>query len=227
MSWLTSQRVPEPEVMDDSAEVEAYTSAAAEKYLDRIDDTFVEHALRLGLRQGRALDVGTGPGQIPIKLTQRLPDVHFIGIDRSENMLRQAREQATAQGVAERVQFQIGDGNQLDFAAASFDFVMCNSVLHHLAKPVRVLDELARVVRPGGGVLIRDLRRSPRPVFTLHVAWYGRHYTGLMKELYIASVRSSYTAGELEQLLRASKLRGARVFRHGRTHIGIERLVTS
>ena len=41
MSWLDLPREPEPEVMDDSDEVEAYASAAAQEYLDRIDDTFV------------------------------------------------------------------------------------------------------------------------------------------------------------------------------------------
>lgn len=225
MSWLTLERVPEPEVMNDSAEVAAYASAAAEKYLDRIDDTFIAQALRLGLRAGRVLDVGTGPGQIPLKLARRSPEVRCIGVDQSENMLRQAGEHAAAQGLADRVQFQIGNANRLDFPDASFDFVMCNSVLHHLANPVRVLDELARLVRPGGGILVRDLRRPSRPAFKLHVAWYGRYYSGLMKELYIASVRSSYTFPELAELLQASKLRGARLFRYGRTHIGIERPV--
>ena len=213
--------------MDDAAEVEAYASAAAQEYLDRIDDTFVAHALRLGLCGGRVLDLGTGPGQIPIKIAKRLPGVEIVGIDRSRNMIRQAREQAIAERLAARLQFQIGDANRVEFPDASFDFVLCNSVLHHLENSVRVLDDLARVVRPGGGVLVRDLRRPSRLAFPMHVRWYGRHYTGLMKQLYIASVRSSYTAQELEKLLRASKLRGARLFRHGRTHIGIERPVTT
>lgn len=227
MPWFELARVPEAEVMDDSAEVEAYASAAAEEYLDRIDDTLVTHALRLGLRRGRVLDLGTGPGQIPIKIARRLPEVEIVGIDRSENMIRQARVRAAAAGLAGRVEFHTGDANRLDFPDASFDFVLCNSVLHHLERPVAVLNELARVTRPGGGVLLRDLRRPSRLVFPLHVRWYGRYYSGLMKQLYIASVRSSYTLAELGQLLHASTLRGLRPFRHGRTHIGLERPVTA
>ena len=63
MSWLDLPRVPEPEVMNDSDEVEAYASAAAQAYLGKIDDTFVEHAVRLvaARARGRALDIGTGP----------------------------------------------------------------------------------------------------------------------------------------------------------------------
>ena len=94
--WLDLPRVPEPEVMDDSGEVEAYSSAAAMAHLSAIDDTFVAHAERL-LRgrssppaAGRALDIGSGPGQIVLKLAQRWPGWRFAGVDRSANMVRQA-----------------------------------------------------------------------------------------------------------------------------------------
>lgn len=242
MGWLDLSRVPEPEVMDDSAEVEAYASAAAQAYLDKVDDTFVDHALRLvrDRETGRALDVGTGPGQILLKLAGRLPGWRFIGVDRSPHMIAQARRSAAElalghpdrtagceQGTSatgERVQFLVADGNRLDFAEGSFDFVLCNSVLHHLADPQQVLGEMARVARPGAAILIRDLRRPSRLAFPLHVRWYGRHYSGLMYTLYCDSVRAAYTLAELEDLLcRAPLPAGTRVFRHARTHIGIER----
>jgi len=261
MSWLDLPRVPEPEVMDDTDEVEAYSSAAAQAYLDRIDDTFVEHALRLvaGRSRGRALDIGTGPGQIVLKLARRLPGWQFIGVDRSANMIRQAccgvagpsgqgfsrgdeggrdlpsrgrsfssgmtaREAGTSAPEA-RAQFFVADGNRLAFPSASFDLVMCNSVLHHLAQPERLFAEVARLARPDGALLIRDLRRPSRLAYPLHVRWYGRHYAGLMYKLYCASVRSAYTIAELKELLRSSPLAGARIFRHGRTHLGLERPV--
>ena len=274
MSWLDLRREPELEVMDDSDEVEAYSSAAAQAYLDRIDNTFVEHAVRLvaGRAAGRALDIGTGPGQIVLKLARRLPGWQFIGVDRSANMIRQARASAARQGTAlavpsaveekaalaaggrsfssdissdeggaelvpsrprraegapeVRVQFFLADGNRLPFLDAHFDLVMCNSVLHHLAQPQRLFAEVARLVKPDGAILIRDLRRPSRLAYPLHVRWYGRHYSGLMYKLYCASVRSSYTVAELEQILSASPLAGACVFRHGRTHLGLERPVS-
>ncbi len=103
LSWFTLPRIPEPEVMDDSAEVEAYASAATQAYLDKIDDTFVEHAVRLvrGRSTGRALDIGTGPGQIVLKLARRptLRDWHFIGVDHSANMIAQARKAALDAGL--------------------------------------------------------------------------------------------------------------------------------
>lgn len=89
LGWLDLPRVPEPEVMEESGEVEAYASAAAQAWLDHIDNAFVEHALGLGVRSGRALDIGTGPGRIPIKLAGWLPGIEVVGIDRSANMLKQ------------------------------------------------------------------------------------------------------------------------------------------
>ena len=245
MSWLNLPRVPEPEVMDDCGEVEAYSSAAAQAFLDRIDDTFVEHVLRLvrgrpAVAGGRALDIGTGPGQIVIKLAHRLPRWHLIGVDRSPNMIRQAQSSvalafrpASSSPDAElgRVSFFIADGNRLPFPDASFDLVVCNSVLHHLAEPQRLFSEVARLAKPDGAILLRDLRRPSRLAYPLHVRWYGRHYSGLMYKLYCDSVRAAYTPAELEAMLRASPLASSnfsgsarvRVFTHHRTHLGLER----
>jgi ubiquinone/menaquinone biosynthesis C-methylase UbiE len=226
MAWLDFPRVPEPEVMDDSAEVQAYVSAAAQSHLDKIDNTFAEHAVALlrGRAEGAALDIGSGPGQIVLKLAARLPAWHFVGLDRSRTMIAQAREDLARQpAVRGRVEFLLADANRLPFPAASFDLVLSNSVLHHLAEPAGMLAEMARVARPRAAILLRDLRRPSRLAFPLHVRWHGRRYSGVMYELFRASVRSAYTVGELEELLARAPLPGARVFRHHSSHLGIER----
>jgi len=235
--WLDLPRVPEPEVMDDCGEVEAYSSAAAQTHLNEIDDTFVAHAERLvhgrssPREAGRALDIGCGPGQIVLKLAQRWPGWRFAGVDRSANMVREAlaaRDRAAQRAAgqfAARVEFFVADGSRLPFAEASFDLVLCNSVLHHLEQPARLFAEVARVAAPGGAILVRDLRRPSRLAYPLHVRWYGRHYTGLMYKLYCDSVRAAYSPEELAALLRGSPLRDARIFTLGRTHLGFERPV--
>ena len=240
MSWLDLPRVPEPEVMDDAGEVQAYSSAAAQEYLGQIDDTFVEHTVRLAggvaaqktpVRNTlRLLDIGTGPGQIILKLAPRLSFWHLLGVDRSPNMIREAM--AAAAGEASRprltttwplVQFLVADGARLPFADASFDLVISNSVLHHLARPAAFLAEIARIVKPTGAVLVRDLRRPSRLAYNFHVCRHGRHYSGLMYKLYCDSVRSAYTKQELSALLRTANFPRVRVFTLGRTHLGFER----
>jgi ubiquinone/menaquinone biosynthesis C-methylase UbiE len=233
MALFDMPRVPEPEVMDDSAEVEAYSSAAAQAYLNTIDDTLVEHALRLvkgrERERGRALDIGTGPGQIVIKIAKRLPEWKFTGVDRSLAMIAQAQANlASASGqLAGRVEFQVADGNRLPFPDGSFDLVMCNSVLHHLAEPEKLLSEMSRLVNSGGAILLRDLRRPARFAYPLHVRWHGRHYSGVMYRLYCDSVRSAYTVPELKRMLDSAALPRTHVFEHRSTHIGLERPIAS
>jgi ubiquinone/menaquinone biosynthesis C-methylase UbiE len=230
MALFQLARVPEPEVMNDSSEVEAYASASAQAFLDSIDDTFVEHALRLigGRERGRALDIGCGPGQIVLKLARRLKLWKFVGVDRAPNMIAQARASlASVTEVAGRVEFQEDNGNQLAFDGQSFDFVMCNSVLHHLAEPHNLFIEIARVAKPGAAILVRDLRRPAALAYPLHVRWHGRKYSGTMYQLYKQSVRAAYTVPELQSMLDASPLVNAHVFTHHATHLGIERPLTS
>src|SRR5580658_8157011 len=148
MGWLDLPRVPEPEVMDDAGEVEAYSSSAAQMYLGKIDDTLVSHALKLVANMraanvaGIALDIGTGPGQIAIKLASYLPGWLIIGVDRSPNMIRTALATRSAPPTSPRpgskpaeLEFLVADGNRLPFGDGIFDLVLCNSVLHHFEDP--------------------------------------------------------------------------------------------
>jgi ubiquinone/menaquinone biosynthesis C-methylase UbiE len=201
--------------MENKEEAEAYSSAAAQAYLDHLDNTFVDHILSLGVRSGLALDVGTGPGQIPIKLALKLPQLEIVGIDLSEAMLAKARQNAAAAGVENQVRFEMCDARRLPFPDHHFDLIMCNSLLHHAADPLATLNELARVTRPQGALLLRDLRRPSAPAFPFHVIWFGRHYQGLMKRLFTDSVRAAYTPRELDDLLARSKVVGGKVVRRG------------
>jgi len=217
---MTFPRTPEPEVMESADEVDAYSSAAAQRYLDAIDTTLVDHIARLGVVSGRLLDVGCGPGNIALKIARRWPGVQVVGVDFSQNMILAARAAAASQQLTARAEFLAGDAKKLPFPDGALDFVLSNSVLHHLHDPLGMLDEMARVVKSGGLVLLRDLRRPGRLIFPWHVRWYGRHYSGLMKKLFTDSVRAAYTGEELARMLHASRLAAARVFYHERTHLG-------
>lgn len=224
MSWRELERKPEAEVMSDGEEVSAYASAASQRHLDAIDNTFVDQVLSLGspegMLDGLLLDVGCGPGNIVLKLAQRCPRLSIVGVDYSANMVQAARRAADEIGLGNRVFFNQGSANQIPFADGTFDVVLSNSVLHHLTSPSQAFAEMLRVTRPDGAVLVRDLRRPSRLAFPWHVRWYGRHYSGVMKRLFEDSVRAAYTPGELEDLLCRSGLSEAHIFLHERTHMG-------
>lgn len=220
--WLALPRVPEPEVMDTAGEAEAYASAAAAAYLDRMDDTFVEYFFRLAPPRGRVLDVGTGPGQIPSKIVRRNPGLCLVGVDLSDSMLARARQDAKAAGSEGLLQFQKADAQKLPFGDGAFDMAISNSLLHHLRDPVAALREMKRVLKSGGPLLVRDLRRPSRWWYPWQVRIFGRHYDGLMRKLYEDSVRAAYTCPEVQSFLRQAGLDGASVRCCGFVYLVIE-----
>ena len=222
-SWLKTKRIPESEVMDNQEEAVAYTATVTKDYLNKIDEVFVKQAINLGIQHGRILDIGCGPGQILLKLAVRKLDVQLTGIDLSWAMIQEALEKISIASLNSRISLQVSDAKCLPFANKSFDLVVCNSVLHHSSNPIRLLNEISRVMKPTGALLIRDLKRPTKFSFPFHAWWFGRHYSGLMKQLYLDSLRASYTLGELKDLLNHSSLSGCNVFQLGWSHIGIEK----
>ncbi|HYB74036.1 MAG TPA: methyltransferase domain-containing protein [Candidatus Sulfotelmatobacter sp.] len=99
----------------------------------------------------RALDAGCGTGVCSLALAERAGRV--VGFDLSGGSLRTARRLAEGAG-AKRLAFAQGSLLQLPFPDASFDLVWSWGVVHHTADPARALDELARVLRPGGTLVL-------------------------------------------------------------------------
>lgn len=223
MGFLDFPRVPEPEVMAEEEAAEAYASATALKHLEALDDEFVERALGLGVDSEIVLDLGTGPGQIPIKLALRNPSLIIHGMDLSVAMLRRAAIDAGRWGVVMRVLFNHGDAKKTAYESGLFDMVLCNSVLHHVSDPIQLIREMARVCKSSGALLLRDLRRPNRLVYPYHVRRHGRHYQGKMRELFEASVRSAFTLEELRELVKESGVEGLEVLRMGLAHLGFQR----
>ncbi len=99
------------------------------------------------------LDAGTGTGRHALRLARR--GARITAFDASPEMLALARAKAAAEGLSLRFQEARIDG-PLPFADASFDLVTCGLVLCHIADLTPVVSEFARVLRPGGHLLITD-----------------------------------------------------------------------
>lgn len=114
-----------------------------------------------GLPQGAVvLDVGTGPGRVPLLLAQRCPSILVEGIDLSEQMIDQANSLAAEAGISrERVRYQVADVAALPYPDSSFNLVVSSLSLHHWADAPTGMKEIRRVLRPGGRAWIYDIHR--------------------------------------------------------------------
>jgi ubiquinone/menaquinone biosynthesis C-methylase UbiE len=114
----------------------------------------------VGLLEGeRILDLGTGPGFLPVEIARRAPRVEVEGIDLSRRLVESARRNASAAGVADRVRFEEGDASRLRWPDESFDMVVSTGMVHALKEPVRVFEECFRVLKTGGTALLYDPAR--------------------------------------------------------------------
>ncbi len=105
----------------------------------------------------RVLDVATGPGYIAEALAKESREV--VGLDLTEAMLAIARQRTAQRGV-KNISFRIGDAQNVPFEQEQFDVVVCRLALHHVQQPARVVEEMARVCRRGGTVLVEDIYAS-------------------------------------------------------------------
>jgi SAM-dependent methyltransferase len=101
----------------------------------------------------RWLEVACGPGIISRRLAAEVAEVH--GVDVTPAMIEVARREATAAG-AGNATFALGDATAHDQPDGAYDGVITRFSLHHIPAPGRVLQEMARVARPGAGIVVAD-----------------------------------------------------------------------
>lgn len=107
-----------------------------------------------GLRPGMALDVGTRYGEFAFTLAEAMPaGSRVIGLDCDEKTVEEAKEKNAGKGV----EFVLGDGAHMDFSDNTFELAAISNTLHHIENYNAVLDEMFRVLRPGGVFLVNEM----------------------------------------------------------------------
>lgn len=127
-------------------------------------------------------DLGAGEGSFALLLAQRA--VRVVAVDSSARMIEVGREQALRNGI-KNVDFRLGDMEEVPIADGEIELVFFSQSLHHALHPERALAEAARILRPGGRVVILDL---------------ARHRFEEARELY-ADEWLGFSEAELEQML--------------------------
>ena len=112
------------------------------------------------------LDVCTGTGLVAIEIAQDTGS-RVVGVDLSEAMIKEANRNRHTKGMAMRVQLVTGRAESLPFADDSFDTVVFTFLLRYVEDPQATLQELARVLRPGGQMASLEFFVPQSPV------WYG------------------------------------------------------
>ena len=191
--------------------------------------------LRAGMR---VLDLGCGPGSITLGLAQAVAPGEAIGVDLQPSQVTQAQALSAARGVM-NVRFEPADIYRLPFPDGSFDAVFGNAVLMHLREPNRALEEVRRVLRPGGIAGVRDSDWGGRihaPMTPLLEQWYaitvrvrqhnggdpfmGRHHRRLLLDAGFARAEASVsveTAGTLDATRRRASFLKAQLHGFART----------
>lgn len=217
------KRILEPEVMDTELDAVAYDDMD----FSEVNLAFAQRAAELAPASGRVIDVGTGTARIPILLLQNTnADLLIHAVDLSAEMLTIARRNVALAGLSNRIKLHLADAKDLPFFGGEFDFVMSNSLAHHIPEPLAFFTEVARLVRPGGAVFLRDLRRpdSVSEMNTL-VNRYAADADEYQRKLYRDSLYASLTVPEVERLVHEVGLSGAVVTQSSDRHWSVERRV--
>lgn len=151
------------------------------------------------VQRGKILDVGTGPGYLPIEIAKLIPSVEVIGIDISSDMVKIARKNAEKAKLSDRVKFIAGDANKMLFENSLFELVISTGSLHHWKQPLRVLNEIYRVLKNRGEAWIYDLRRDVvEEVVTRKLREYGY---GRIKSLILYNIIKTHSSITLQEVL--------------------------
>ena len=192
---------------------------------DRSRFVKVAEAVRARVARGaRILEVAPGPGFCAIEIA-RTANHDVTGLDISESFVRIARENARTAAVV--VDFQLGNASNMPFPDASFDSIVCSAAFKNFSDPVGALDEMFRVLKPGGQASIYDLRKDAtsaeiaREVETMRLSAFNAWLTRLTFRFVL--LRRAYTHRDLERMVAQSRFRAAEIVPDG---IGFELRLT-
>ncbi|MBI4330893.1 MAG: class I SAM-dependent methyltransferase [Chloroflexi bacterium] len=169
---------------------------------------FARGVRKAGLARGWILEIGSGSGRLFLALAAgKSTDFKFVGIDVSRGMARKALENTREAGVP--VHFPQASGGNLPFRDSCIDLVISTSSLHMWSDPVGVLNEVYRVLKPGGTCLIRDGRRLPENWFWRLFVWASSRIRGMdgrQRKAWQGAIAAGYTVAEARELLGRSHL---------------------
>lgn len=189
------ERVLEPEVMGDPDQATAYAAADFSRenqgFVDRFREYFPEWA------GNHVIDLGCGPGDIPIRFARAYPAATVTGVDASEPMIALAERAVQQAGLAERIRLRCERFQQLSLEEPA-DAALSNSLLHHVPNPLQFWYRLKQLVKPGSVVLVMDLLRpDSTEAAEAIVEQYAATESPILKRDFYHSLLAAFTEDEV------------------------------
>ena len=141
---------------------------------------------------GPVLDICTGTGDLALALKRRFPAAEIIGTDFTHEMLVIARRKAGRRVPGGGITFVESDAQALPFPDDSFGLVTVAFGLRNVTDTARGLDEMVRVCRPGGEVLVLEFSRPEVPILGGLYGWYFRNLLPRVGQLVARNRQSAY-----------------------------------
>ena len=176
-----------PRVFDDQKWAEGYYERNR-KNIQRVGKRLAGLMNTMGFSGGTILDVGCGFASVPIEIAKTFPDAKITGIDLGEPLLDIGRTLVKEEKLEDQIFLLNGDALNLQYDNKAFDVVINSFLLHIVEDPIQMLNEIDRVTKPEGMILITDLRRG----FLAYI----------MKKF-----KTAYTLEEASDVIKKSKIR--------------------
>jgi ubiquinone/menaquinone biosynthesis C-methylase UbiE len=213
-------RILEPEVMDTWLEATAYDAMD----FSAVNTAFATDAIALDPHAIKVLDVGTGTARIPILMCQQRPQYLVTGIDLAQSMLIIGQRNIEEAQLTQRIRLERVDSKLMPYPDLEFDMVVSNSLVHHLPDPLSLFQEISRLVKIDGAILIRDLIRPDNDLIVNElVAKFGGDYDKHQQQLFHDSLQAALTLAEVQEIIDRVGLAGVKVAQTSELHWTLER----
>jgi ubiquinone/menaquinone biosynthesis C-methylase UbiE len=148
-------------------------------------------------KKGLAIDIGTGLGDLAIAIGRRYPDLEIIGIDISQEAIKEAIKKLKSEKL-NNVSFQLGDVHNFSFGDMTVDLAVSHGAIHHLKNLPRVFLEIYRILKPDALAYLTDLRRDAPDELVKEIAM---SLPPSQAKAFVNSINASYTPEELRQVI--------------------------
>ena len=184
---LTKRKPLQITTFENVQQAQRYSEKTA-KHFERISKSFVHVIKRMGATIGKVLDIGTGSGTLAIGLCKEIPNISVTGLDISNLILTFAQENVEKNNLSSRVTFIEGNAEDMPFEDNTFDLIVSSNTLHLIENPLKMFNEMGRVLKDEGKFFISDFKRN---------------FFGLIS----GHIKSAYKPREIDKILNQSQLR--------------------